>query len=259
MNTDLNGKAALDQMLANSPEAAGALGRLQASSQVSERQHYAASVRLFHHAFGCAAPTEPGPLDDQTRFARAQLSGEEISELTWALAAHDLIKCLDALCDIEYVVNGSIVATSYDLPYGTPHQNSPADGPPRIPHTDAVLLAISTFYEGQAALCVALASNDPRNIALIAGSMLVTIGHLWGMFGVPEDLRHLLLEEVHASNMTKFGDDGLPVVNEAGRVVKGPNFREPDLLGVLRGYYGEGYTPPPTRDAVGTPLSGGTR
>lgn len=222
-------------------------------------EHYSSSVRLFHHAFGCAAPTTPGLMDDQTRFARAQLSGEEISELTWALAAGDLIECLDALADIEYVLNGTIVATAYDLLHTPPVQRSASDGPPRIPQTDAVLIVISTLYDGQSALCIALASNDPAAIAMIAGSMLVSLGHVWGMFGVPERLRQAILEEVHTSNMTKFDADGKPVVNEAGRVVKGPNFSPPNILHVLKAYYGEGYEVPAHRSTIGTPLSGGAR
>jgi hypothetical protein len=36
-------------------------------------------------------------------------------------------------------------------------------------------------------------------------------------------------ERVVASNMTKLGDDGKPVRNEAGKVMKGPNYVAPDL------------------------------
>jgi len=224
-----------------------------------EQPHYCESVRLFHHAFGCAAPTEPGAMDDQTRLARAQLTGEEAAELLHGLAAGDLVECLDALADSEYVWCGTIVATGYDLQHRPPHAASPSDGPPRIPHTDAVLQAVSMLYDGQSAACMALAANDPAKVAMVAGAVLVSLGAVWGMFGVPEDLRRLILEEVHASNMTKFGEDGLPVVNEAGRVVKGPNFRPPNLLGVLVSYYGPTYEAPPLRSATSTPLSGGPR
>lgn len=41
------------------------------------------------------------------------------------------------------------------------------------------------------------------------------------------------LAEVHASNMTKLGEDGKPIISTAGRVVKGPNYRRPDLRSVL--------------------------
>jgi hypothetical protein len=36
-------------------------------------------------------------------------------------------------------------------------------------------------------------------------------------------------ERVVASNMTKLGDDGKPIRNEAGKVMKGPNYVAPDL------------------------------
>ena len=35
--------------------------------------------------------------------------------------------------------------------------------------------------------------------------------------------------EVHSSNMTKLGEDGRPIYREDGKVMKGPNYREPDL------------------------------
>ena len=37
------------------------------------------------------------------------------------------------------------------------------------------------------------------------------------------------LDRVHASNMSKVDDDGNPVFNTFGKVMKGPNYREPDL------------------------------
>ena len=37
------------------------------------------------------------------------------------------------------------------------------------------------------------------------------------------------LERVHASNMSKLGDDGLPIKNAEGKVIKGPNYQYPDL------------------------------
>ncbi|SVB23688.1 uncharacterized protein METZ01_LOCUS176542 [marine metagenome] len=36
-------------------------------------------------------------------------------------------------------------------------------------------------------------------------------------------------EEVQNSNMSKLGDDGKPIYNDAGKVMKGPNFYKPDL------------------------------
>lgn len=34
---------------------------------------------------------------------------------------------------------------------------------------------------------------------------------------------------VHASNMSKLGEDGKPIKREDGKILKGPNYKEPDL------------------------------
>ena len=42
-----------------------------------------------------------------------------------------------------------------------------------------------------------------------------------------------VLDEVHASNMTKLGADGRPVRRSDGKVLKGPGYRPPDIAAVL--------------------------
>jgi len=37
------------------------------------------------------------------------------------------------------------------------------------------------------------------------------------------------MRRVFISNMSKLGDDGKPVLNELGKVTKGPNYQPPDL------------------------------
>ena len=36
--------------------------------------------------------------------------------------------------------------------------------------------------------------------------------------------------EVHRSNMTKLGEDGRPMYRPDGKVMKGPNYEEPNLI-----------------------------
>ena len=36
-------------------------------------------------------------------------------------------------------------------------------------------------------------------------------------------------DEVQNSNMSKLGENGIPIYNEAGKVMKGPNYFKPDL------------------------------
>ena len=45
-------------------------------------------------------------------------------------------------------------------------------------------------------------------------------------FGIPIDE---CFEEVHNSNMSKLGADGKPIFRADGKVLKGPDFYEPDL------------------------------
>lgn len=52
-------------------------------------------------------------------------------------------------------------------------------------------------------------------------------GHAFGI-----DLNNTF-REVHVSNMSKLGEDGNPIYREDGKVMKGPNFRLPDLKNII--------------------------
>ena len=41
------------------------------------------------------------------------------------------------------------------------------------------------------------------------------------------------LTEVHSSNMSKLDENGQPIISDAGRVVKGPNYRPPNLAPIV--------------------------
>ena len=53
-------------------------------------------------------------------------------------------------------------------------------------------------------------------------------GHAFGI-----DLDNCF-DEVQNSNMSKLGKDGKPIYNEAGKVMKGPNYFKPDLSKFIR-------------------------
>lgn len=50
------------------------------------------------------------------------------------------------------------------------------------------------------------------------------------VFGIPAGL---VMYEIHCSNMSKLDNDGKPIFNEDGKVVKGPNFKAPNIKAVL--------------------------
>jgi predicted HAD superfamily Cof-like phosphohydrolase len=41
--------------------------------------------------------------------------------------------------------------------------------------------------------------------------------------------------EVHRSNMSKLGLDGKPIYREDGKVLKGQNYFDPDLITIVQG------------------------
>lgn len=42
-----------------------------------------------------------------------------------------------------------------------------------------------------------------------------------------------VFDEIHRSNMSKLGADGLPVFREDGKIIKGPNYFKPNLIKIL--------------------------
>ena len=59
----------------------------------------------------------------------------------------------------------------------------------------------------------------------LADRVYVTYGYAAAHGWVLEEaVRH-----VHASNMSKLDDDGKPVLNDEGKVMKGVNYREPGM------------------------------
>lgn len=42
-----------------------------------------------------------------------------------------------------------------------------------------------------------------------------------------------VVDEIQASNMSKLGEDGLPVLRYDGKILKGPGYRRPDLAEVI--------------------------
>ena len=72
------------------------------------------------------------------------------------------------------------------------------------------------------------ALND-KNILEVADALTDILYVTYGAghsFGINLDA---CFEEVQRSNMSKLGEDGKPIYNEYGKVMKGPNFSKPNL------------------------------
>ena len=118
-------------------------------------------VRDWHESF--QVPVRDVPvLPAGRREMRLAILEEEVSELREAVETGNMVEVLDALCDIQYVLDG-------------------------------------TFLE----------------------------------FGL-HDVKDRAFSEVHSSNMSKLGEDGTPILRDDGKVLKGPNFRRPNLQQFIR-------------------------
>ena len=115
-------------------------------------------VQEFHETYGLPVKSSPDISDPKTNDLRINLLAEELEELKEALEAGDIVEVLDALTDLQYVLDGAYL--SFGL------------------HT----------------------------------------------------VKDAAFNEVQRSNMSKLGADGKPIRRESdGKILKGPNFFEPDL------------------------------
>ena len=92
-------------------------------------------------------------------------------------------------------------------------------------------LRINLISEELEELKDAIKNNDLKEtIDALTDILYVTYG-AGHAFGIDLDK---CFEEVQNSNMSKLGDDGKPIYNEAGKVMKGPNYFKPDLLKFIK-------------------------
>ncbi len=121
-------------------------------------------VKEFHETYGLPVKAEPDISDPKTNALRINLLAEELDELKEGLEKGDIVEVLDALTDLQYVLDGAYLS-----------------------------------------------------------------------FGL-HDVKDAAFNEVQRSNMSKLGADGKPIRRETdGKILKGPNFFEPDLSQFVKG------------------------
>ena len=75
---------------------------------------------------------------------------------------------------------------------------------------------------------------DSKNLLEVADALTDLLYVTYGAghaFGIDLDK---CFEEVQNSNMSKLGDDGKPIYNEFGKVMKGPNYFKPNLIKYIK-------------------------
>ena len=91
-------------------------------------------------------------------------------------------------------------------------------------------LRISLMMEEFQEYLQAEIDNDLVEIADALADMCVIADGTAIEYGIPlDDVR----EEVHRANMSKLGADGQPIYSDDGKIMKGPDYKAPDVARVL--------------------------
>lgn len=158
-------------------------------------------VREFHEHFNIPIAKQLTTGDASLRRARVLFIAQELAELCQALGV-----------SIEMEVK------SVRLTGGEHNPKAISNG------------MLQRVWVAPAALCYSDNLVDMVGAADALGDLDVTVQGANLVLGIPGGL---VAREVHDSNMSKLGADGEPIHDENGKIVKGPNYRPPDIHRVL--------------------------
>ena len=97
---------------------------------------------------------------------------------------------------------------------------------PQFPDQKTMQLRYDLIKEELNELEQAMKTKNLKEIAdALTDILYVTYGAGYA-YGINLDK---CFKEVQRANMSKLGNDGKPIYNEKGKVMKGPNYSEPDL------------------------------
>ena len=98
---------------------------------------------------------------------------------------------------------------------------------PSFPSEKITRLRYSLIKEELEELKEAINKNNLKEIADALTDILYVTYGAGHAFGINLDK---CFTEVQSSNMSKLGNDGKPIYNENGKVMKGPNYFKPNLV-----------------------------
>ena len=97
---------------------------------------------------------------------------------------------------------------------------------PQFPDEKTMQLRLNLIKEELSELEESMKTKNLKEVAdALTDILYVTYGAGYA-YGIDLDK---CFEEVQRANMSKLGEDGKPIYNEQGKVMKGPNYIRPDL------------------------------
>ena len=219
-------------------------------------------VEEFHLAFGHLVRSTPGMVESSLAELRYALLLEEWNEFKVASSKFDLVGVADALCDLQYVLSGSVITFGLDDNYGRLKHLMGGHQTKEWPPLDLAQFRIAMmFVEALEPLKKAIAESDLEKIQSALDTFQAQIFRsvkAWGLGNVFEEL----FDEVHRSNMSKlcrtvaearatvnmYRDRGIDsevyeqtpywAVRQVGgekdgKILKGINYSQPDLQSII--------------------------
>ena len=99
-----------------------------------------------------------------------------------------------------------------------------------FPKDKIIRLRLDLIREELSELKDALEKKDIKEVADALTDILYVTYGAGHSFGVDLDS---CFDEVQRSNMSKLGEDGKPIYNESGKVMKGPKYFTPNLKKII--------------------------
>ncbi len=126
-------------------------------------------VQEFHETYGLPVKDAPTISDKKTNALRINLLAEELDELKEALAEGDLVETLDALIDLQYVLDGAFLSfgmqelkeAAFDEVHRSNMSKLGADGKPIVRPEDGKILKGPDYFKPDMAQFI----NDKKDAA----------------------------------------------------------------------------------------------
>ncbi len=176
-------------------------------------------VMAFHYMYNVPIGDSSGleQMDNARIDLRLGLITEEyLHEYVPAVRDIDNIEIADALGDICYVIIGMLIEMG------------------ECPMVQATATELKTSTDMELAYdygSVAFKTITRDRTSYI--SMLKMLDHTRAVAKSRKINLKEVFAEIHASNMTKLGEDGNPILREDGKVLKGPHYVKPDIAAAL--------------------------
>ena len=138
--------------------------------------------------------------------------GEEVG---WILAAMLLKEVLSSVAEFH---------TAFRIPN--------ADTPHATLTREEALLRHRLMAEENDEYLEAAENGDVVEVADALGDQLYILAGTMMRHGM-QDVIAKVFREIQASNMSKLGSNGEPILREDGKVMKGPNYFRPNIAGIL--------------------------